>query len=447
MVYSLVHSSLYHYRNWLFKLTHTPPDIMVSRLITMLLVVAVLFFIDWYFFQGFKTTFKSYSVNAQKIATYIYWGLSISLIAFIFTVFALSLPQPKGNTLSNWIFVFTFMLYISKILVLPFLLIDDISRLLQWVFAFFQTKTTEGNAPDSVGIDRSQFFSKLAVYGASVPVVGFTTGIAFGAHNYQVRKQKLVLPKLPKSFEGLKIVQISDIHAGSFWNKSGVERGIQKIMELKPDVIFFTGDLVNNTADEFNDWSAVFGKLKAPMGIFSILGNHDYGDYKQWPNPEAKAKNLADLRAHHYALGWNLLDDTHKILEKGGDNIAIVGIQNWGTGRFPKYGNLSKALNGLSNEIPVKLLLSHDPSHWDAQVRPEFPQIDVQFSGHTHGMQFGVDNKVLKWSPVQYRYKQWGGLYQEGHQQLYVNRGFGFIGYPGRLGIWPEITLFELARS
>jgi predicted MPP superfamily phosphohydrolase len=413
----------------------------------MLLVVAVLFFIDWYFFQGFKTTLKSYSANAQKISSYVYWGLSLSIITFIFIVFVTGTPQPKGTTVSNWIFVFTVMLYISKILVLPFLLIDDISRLFQWVFAFFQTKTTEGNAPDSVGIDRSQFFSKLAVYGAAVPVVGFTTGIAFGAHNYQVRKQKLVLPKLPKSFEGLKIVQISDIHAGSFWNKSGVERGIQKIMELKPDVIFFTGDLVNNTADEFNDWSAVFGKLKAPMGIYSILGNHDYGDYKQWPSPEAKAKNLADLRAHHYALGWNLLDDTHKLLEKNGDNIAIIGIQNWGTGRFPKSGNLAKALNGLPNEIPIKLLLSHDPSHWDAQVRPDFPQIDVQFSGHTHGMQFGVDNKVLKWSPVQYRYKQWGGLYQEGHQQLYVNRGFGFIGYPGRLGIWPEITLLELARA
>jgi len=416
---------------------------MLSRLMPMLLVAAVLLFIDWYFFQGFKTVLKALPSPTKSIVQTIYWGVAALTVGFIFIVFLLGTPQPRGGTLNNWLFVIVVAIYLSKILMLPFLLIDDISRLVQFIASFFQQNTSK----ESGGISRSAFFSKVATYGAAVPLLGFGTGIAFGAHNYQIRKQKLVLPKLPKAFEGLKIVQISDIHSGSFWNKDAVIKGIEKIKSLNADIIFFTGDLVNNTADEFNDWLPHFGELKAPMGVFSILGNHDYGDYKAWESAAAKAQNLAALRAHHYAMGWQLLDDTHEVLEINGEKLAIIGIQNWGTGRFPKYGNLSKALQGLDETIPVKLLLSHDPSHWDAQVRTEFPQIDVQFSGHTHGMQFGVDNKVLKWSPVQYRYKQWGGLYQEGNQQLYVNRGFGYIGYPGRLGIWPEITLFELSRE
>jgi predicted MPP superfamily phosphohydrolase len=272
------------------------------------------------------------------------------------------------------------------------------------------------------------------------------SGIVFGAHAYIVKKNKLILPNLPESFEGVKIVQISDIHSGSFWNRAAVERGVQMIIDQKPDLIFFTGDLVNNLATEFTPWKDVFARLKAPMGVFSILGNHDYGDYFPWETDEAKAANLQDLIKHHAEIGWNLLLDEHVILEKSGEKIGLIGIQNWGTGRFPKYGSVKKAIDGMP-QVPVNLLLSHDPSHWDNQVRTEYPHIDVMFAGHTHGMQFGVNIPWLKWSPVQYRYHQWSGLYQEGTQQLYVNQGFGYIGYPGRIGIRPEITVHELTSK
>jgi uncharacterized protein len=223
-----------------------------------------------------------------------------------------------------------------------------------------------------------------------------------------------------------------------------VERGIEKLMQLKPDLILFTGDLVNNTADEMNDYIHSFSKLNAPLGVYSVLGNHDYGDYVSWPTKEAKLKNLEDLKQVHAKLGWRLLMNEHVVLEKGEERIAVIGIENWSAKkRFPKYGDLSKAYAG-SEEIPFKILMSHDPSHWEAEVLPKYPDIQLMLAGHTHGMQFGVEIPGMKWSPVQYVYRQWAGLYHGNEQKLYVNRGFGFIGYPGRVGILPEITLFEL---
>jgi hypothetical protein len=264
-------------------------------------------------------------------------------------------------------------------------------------------------------------------------------------YNYKVKKLRLQYANLPSSFKGLKIIQISDIHSGSFTNKEAVRKGVERVLSLNPDLILFTGDLVNNESGEMADYIDVFNELRAPMGVFSILGNHDYGDYAHWPSLEAKRQNLEKLKQVHGQLGWRLLLDEHVPLEREGQQIALIGIQNWSAlKRFPKYGNLPKAYAGAEN-YPFKILMSHDPTHWDAEVRPRYGDIDLTLSGHTHGMQFGVEIPGFRWSPVEYVYRQWAGLYEEGRQKLYVNRGYGFIGYPGRVGILPEITLIELS--
>ena len=296
---------------------------------------------------------------------------------------------------------------------------------------------------ENEGITRSVFLSWLGLGIGG----GLYTSLLYGfsnKYNYKVKRVSLKYPNLPPAFRGIRIAQLSDIHSGSFTDKTAVSKGVEKVLSLRPDLILFTGDLVNNTADEMNNYKDLFSQLKAPLGVYSILGNHDYGDYVAWPDPGAKKKNLDNLKDVHRQLGWRLLLDENVTLQKENDQIALIGIQNWSAlKRFPKYGNLNKAYKGTEN-MPFKILMSHDPTHWDAEVRPKFPDIDLMLAGHTHGMQFGVEIPWLRWSPVQYVYKQWMGLYEEGAQKLYINRGYGFIGYPGRVGILPEITLLEL---
>jgi predicted MPP superfamily phosphohydrolase len=264
-------------------------------------------------------------------------------------------------------------------------------------------------------------------------------------YNYQVKKIRLAFTNLPEAFRGLKIVHISDIHSGSFQNKPAVNRGVDMILAQKPDLVLFTGDLVNDRATEMEEYMDVFSRVKAPMGVFSTLGNHDYGDYVSWPSAQAKQNNLEDLKQTHAKLGWRLLMNEHVLLEKDGQQIAVLGIENWSSkARFPKHGKMFEAYPG-TEKIPFKILMSHDPSHWDAEVKPKYPDIDLVLAGHTHGMQFGIENPYFRWSPVKWVYRQWAGLYEEDAQKLYVNRGYGFIGYPGRVGILPEITLIELA--
>jgi predicted MPP superfamily phosphohydrolase len=264
-------------------------------------------------------------------------------------------------------------------------------------------------------------------------------------YNYKVKRMQLAYENLPASFKGLKIVHISDIHSGSFTDKKSVQHGIEKIMNEQADIILFTGDIVNDRASEMDEYKDVFNKLKAPMGVFSTLGNHDYGDYVSWPYKGiSKNENLETLKKVHTEIGWRLLMNEHVVLEKGEDKIALLGIENWSNkARFPKHGRMDLAHAGTQN-YPFKILMSHDPSHWDAEVKTKYTDIDLTLSGHTHGMQFGVEIPGFKWSPVQYMYKQWAGLYEDGKQKLNVNPGFGFIGYPGRVGILPEITVIEL---
>ncbi|MBS1775951.1 MAG: metallophosphoesterase [Bacteroidetes bacterium] len=347
--------------------------------------------------------------------------------------------------LSRNIFVaFTLGFLVAKILVATIMLIDDLRRIILGL----SLKFSEGlilKTEARPGMNRSQFLKSLALFVGGISISGFVYGIT-NRYNYRVRKLAIRFDHLPPSFRGLRIVQISDIHSGSFDQRIAVAKGVEMALNLKPDIIFFTGDLVNNKADEIVPYLDIFSKLKAPLGVYSTLGNHDYGDYITWTSADAKNENLQTLKKHHAEMGWRLLMNEHVLIEKGNEKIAVIGIENWGAkAGFPKYGDMRKAYQGLSEaDVPFKILLSHDPSHFDAQVVPQYPDIDLTLSGHTHGMQFGVEIPGLKWSPIQYVYSKWAGLYKVGKQHLYVNRGFGFLGYPGRIGILPEITLIEL---
>lgn len=418
-------------------------------------IIAFVLLTDLYLWQGVKRLLRNSSAQRKRNVKLVYWSIPALLI--ICSLLFLLVPALESNRYFRNYFIATlFIVYFSKFMALLFLLTDDIRRFGLWAFRkAFPAKTNTAQAEQRdpgtelpAKISRSQFLTSTGMLMGSVPFVMLSKGIAGGAYDYRVRHETLRLPKLPDAFEGLKLLQISDIHSGSFFDKDAVKKGIDLIMAQKADLIFFTGDMVNNKADEVKDYLDIFSAIKAPVGVFSTLGNHDYGDYvSNWPSEEAKRKNLEQLCQAHGELGWRLLRNEHEVISLQGHKLGILGVENWGDrGRFQKYGDVSAAKQGME-EVPVKLLLSHDPSHWDAHIRPGHTDIDATFSGHTHGMQFGIEIGSFKWSPVQYMYKQWAGLYQEQHQYLYVNRGFGFIGYPGRVGILPEITVFTLTKG
>ena len=328
---------------------------------------------------------------------------------------------------------------IGKVLVLIPMLLDDGRRLMQWIAQKFSARPSGGE-----GISRSVFMQQLGLLLGATALGGFIYGLS-NRYNYQVRKLSLRFANLPESFRGLRILQLSDIHSGSFDNEEAVLHGIQKAMAQKPDVILFTGDLVNNIATEIEPYKHLFAQLNAPLGVYSTFGNHDYGTYGGL-SPEEQVTNLDRLKEVQKEMGWRLLMNEHVLLQRGEDKIALIGIENWSAKpQFPKHGRMDLAYKGLENEPEmVKILMSHDPSHWDAEVLPKYPYIDLMLAGHTHGMQFGIEIPGLKWSPVKWVYKEWAGLYKEARQHLYVNRGFGFLGYPGRLGILAEITVIDL---
>ncbi|TMI61386.1 MAG: metallophosphoesterase [Bacteroidetes bacterium] len=425
------------------------------------MLIGFMVLLDIYIFQVVR--FLSHSANSKtKIIIYsAYWVLSAGAIIVL-----LLLPyfkfENQAKFIRTTIFAIIAGLFFAKLIAAVFFLLDDVRRAIQWVAGKIFFRGTEAEAlQESDGISRSAFLSwaGIAMGGGLFGTLIYGFG---NKYNYQLRKEQLAFKDLPASFKGLKIIQISDLHSGSFTDKASVQKGIDKILATQPDIILFTGDLVNNTAGEMDEYKDLFVHLKAPLGVYSVLGNHDYGDYvRPWPDhddehskrEEAAGKklwtplqyeNLEKLKRVHAGMGWRLLMDEHVVIEKNGDKIAILGVQNWSAkGSFHRYGDLTKAYAG-SEEHSFKILMSHDPSHWEAEVLKKYPDIHLMLSGHTHGMQFGVEIPGIKWSPVQYIYNQWAGLYEKDHQKLYVNRGFGFIGYPGRVGILPEITLIEL---
>ncbi|WP_207496632.1 metallophosphoesterase [Aridibaculum aurantiacum] len=409
---------------------------------TWWIIILIMLMLDLYVFQVIKALASGASDRVRLTIYSIYWIISIAaIVVMVILPFVNYETWPKS--IRTYLFATIVGLFFAKLIASVFFLLDDIRRLLMWlmgrIFPNFGPKfVDEGNV-----ISRSAFLSWLGL-GIGSTLFGTLVYGFSNKYNYQVRRVKLKFDNLPAGFRGTRIVHISDIHAGSFDNKAAVEKGISTIMKQNADLILFTGDMVNDRATEMENYKDVFNKLSAPLGVFSVLGNHDYGDYVNWESREQKAQNLANLAKLQQEMGWRLLMNEHVALEKNGDQIALLGIENWSMkGRFPKYGKMDKAYAG-AEQYPFKILMSHDPSHWDGQVRPEYPQIDLMLSGHTHGMQFGLNNPYFKWSPVQWMYKQWAGLYEEGRQKLYVNPGFGFIGYPGRVGILPEITVLEL---
>lgn len=411
---------------------------MANRIFILLTLVLVVLALDFYIYKAIMGARKNWSEVKRNRFSISWWAITLLFFIGIF----LSIYFNIRLTIRAIILVTFFLSFVGKVFFALFLLVDDVRRLTIWA----TRKTTKTKSSNIVGepIKRSDFLLKAGTIAAALPISSLSFGIISGAYDYKIVRQKLYLANLPKAFDGLCLAQISDIHSGSFYDRKAVLGGVEMLMKQKPDLIFFTGDLVNNIASEMREYQDIFSKLKAPLGVYSVLGNHDYGDYFFGRGPSAaKAKSLADVKQTHKNMGWNLLLNEHRSIKLGGEEIGILGIENWGAGRFAKYGRMDLTVQN-TDHFPVKLLLSHDPSHWRAQVLENYPQIDAMFSGHTHGMQFGVRTKEFQWSPVEYIYKEWAGLYHEKNQQLYVNVGYGFLGYPGRVGILPEITIFEL---
>ena len=388
-----------------------------------------------YFLLTFYASRSLKNLKVPRWVEWLFWLITIGVVIHLLYHWfcrgkvVWSAPQQYAIAgLLTWLIICLFV-------TLP-LLLEDITRLIK---AIFRKPTNAPRIPS-----RRKFVSTLGWGLAAIPFASILYSIFKGKYNYKVWKYTLYFDNLPKAFDGYRITQISDIHCGSFDNYEKIRYGVELINSQKSDVILFTGDLVNNLANEVDNWKSLFATLQAPDGVFSIMGNHDYGDYSSWETPEAKQQNLEHLFQLQKQMGWQLLLNEHCYLERNGEKIALIGVENWGHGRFSKYGDLNKAMEGVNTE-DFKILMSHDPTHWQEIVLPENKDIQLTLSGHTHGMQCGIEIPGwLKWSPSQYIYKYWGGMYEEDGKYLNVNRGFGYHAFPGRLGVWPEITVIEL---
>lgn len=371
-------------------------------------------------------------VQNKKRLNYIWWGTTI----LIYVGFFLSRSY-SSNYFRNWYVNFFAIQLIIKFIIALFFGTLELYK--------GSRKVIQKPAPE-VDLSRREFSSKMALGLAAVPFFTMNWGLFRTAYNFKIHEVSVALKNLPKVFEGFRIVQLSDIHVGSLQSHYQLQKAVQMVNDLQADIICFTGDLVNNRTDEVFPYMEDLKQLKAKHGVLSVLGNHDYGDYETWPSKEEKQQNLEEMYRVHRDLGWNLLLNEHIAIEKDGEKIYFLGVENWGANlHFPKYGDLAKANEGLNNG-EVKILLSHDPSHFDTEVTTDFKDIPLTLAGHTHGFQFGIEIPgYIKWSPSQYIYKQWAGLYRKGEQQVYVNRGLGCLGYMGRIGIRPEITVIDIS--
>jgi predicted MPP superfamily phosphohydrolase len=409
----------------------------MSLLLRLALFGLFLVAIDFYAFQAFRTAFRE-----AALARYLYWLISGGMLIFLVVVM-LKFDRSAGphNALFKYFMGSFVLFFVPKLIILFFLVGEDLTRFLVGIAGKFSGSTGEFLP------SRRRFVSQAALIVAAIPFVGILHGIFKGRYNYRVLRQTLTFNDLPPAFDGLTITQISDVHSGSFDNAPKIDYAIDLINEQKSDLLLFTGDLVNNTADEMEPWIKSFARLKAPMGKFSILGNHDYGDYVEWPSAAAKQANLEKLYGVHEKIGFRLMRNESLSLERQGEKINLVGVENWGSGGFVQHGDLEKASANLGQK-DFNILMSHDPSHFEEVVKTFAKKMHLTLSGHTHGMQFGIEIPgLIKWSPVQYRYNRWAGLYEDLGRYLYVNRGFGFLAFPGRVGIWPEITVLTLKKG
>ncbi|MCB0704842.1 MAG: metallophosphoesterase [Saprospiraceae bacterium] len=407
----------------------------------ILLLFGFLVFLDIYAFQAIRFIGQNWPAWLRTGIFVLYWSVPVIAIGYMLAA--------QAGVIDNWskglvsiVRAFIFIFYLAKFFVAVILLVDDLRRLL--------FKAYEGIAgPVKFDKGRSRFMAQLALIIGAIPLGSLSYGIIRNRYRYQVRREIVRISGLPLNLKGLKVIQISDIHSGSFTDTEPVRKAVDLINEEEADLVFFTGDLVNYRSEEAMDYVDVFDKIRAKYGVYSVLGNHDYGDYVQWDSPAEKTANMENLYDIHRRLGWQLLRNESALVPVNGHNIGVIGVENYSAHpRFPKYGDLKTAY-GQASEADLKILLSHDPSHWmDQVILPEYQDIALTLSGHTHGMQFGIEIPGwIKWSPIKYVYKEWAGLYKEANQYLYVNRGLGYLGYPGRVGILPEITVLELQEA
>ena len=399
----------------------------------------------WVFFILIVIGFNWYSSMAVKTITKNPWIYHTYLLINLFIIMNFVI-QIIFKTFSVYFFYSLGLVLVSvifQISVIAFLVFEDIIRLPVWIYRIFKNGITESL---SYIPQRRLFISQLSILLASIPASALFLGMLRGKYNYKVIKHQLSFNRLPKDFNGFKIVHISDFHCGSFDNKEKLTYGIDLINKQEPDIILFTGDMVNNIADEILPWKSLISSLNAPYGKYAVLGNHDYGDYTSWNSDEEKVNNFKKLIALQNEMGFKMLNNASEKIKVNQSTIDLLGVENWGSG-FKQKGNLDLALtNTRSNDF--KILMSHDPTHWKEKVLPHKQHIDLTLSGHTHGMQFGIEIPgIIKWSPAKYRYKHWAGIYQELNKVINVNRGFGFLAYPGRVGIYPEITLITLQNK
>ena len=399
------------------------------------------------FFIAFVIALDIYAYQAFRFLVKARWGTVLYFIITAFIIGGMIYQFSTGgrrnmSALTQFFIVSFVILLVCKLVIIVTMFGEDIFRLIKGVV----NKIT-GNTQGGVIPSRRKFISQIALGLAAIPFASILYGVIKGRYNFKVLKYTLSFDDLPDAFDGYKITQISDIHSGSFDNAEKLNYAIDLINEQASDAILFTGDMVNNEAAEMEPWKETFARLKAPDGKFSVLGNHDYGDYVAWPTPEAKVANLNRLKEIQKEMAFKLLLNEHHYIEKDGQRLAIVGVENWGEGGFKKAGDLNKAISGLAQD-DFKILMSHDPSHWEYEVKDHPEHFHLTLSGHTHGMQFGIEIPGwFKWSPVKWRYKYWAGIYEDAKQYINVNRGFGYLAFPGRVGIWPEITVIELKKG
>ncbi len=406
------------------------------RYLPLFIIVVLL---DIYTFQAFSTAFGN-GLLWSYLGQFIYWAIPVVTILYVHSL-SNGFLQKMSRNFNTVIRSILIILYLSKVFTASWLLIDDIRRAL---FGLINLLNPELLFDTS----RSVGMSQIALLLGAIPLISLTYGMIRNPYRYRIHRHSVPISNLHPDLDQLKIVQISDIHAGSFMKVEPVRKSVRMINDLSPDIVFFTGDLVNSTAEEVDPFLDVFGRIEARYGVYSILGNHDYGDYVRWPDLNSKKLNFDRLCAAHEKMGWTLLKNQHKQLKIKSASLGLIGVENYSaSARFAKYGDMKVAIDGMQASDAL-ILLSHDPSHWDHEIIKAYPEIDLTLAGHTHGFQFGIDIPgLLKWSPVQYFYKQWAGLYKKGDQYLYVNRGLGFLGYPGRVGVLPEITLLTLEHK
>ncbi|QHS56169.1 metallophosphoesterase [Mucilaginibacter sp. 14171R-50] len=407
-----------------------------------LIISAITLLMDWYVFNGLRTFTADW--QSRPLRQLVTWGfLVVSVgVTVVFLLGLGSMSSARGMTpFHEWMLSLFLTFFVTK---LVFLIVLSLGDLVRFFYGIARAVSTDSKPGGAFFPSRRKFITEIAILVAAIPFTSFFYAMFRGKYDYKVHRQTIYFDDLPDAFDGFTITQLSDIHSGSFDNVKAMQRGIDLAKAQKSDLFVFTGDLVNNAAWEIEQYIDRFGQIKAPYGQYSILGNHDYGDYIHWDSEQEKRANLAKLKQHHADLGYRLLLNENVVLEKGGQKLSLIGVENWGDG-FIQLGDIDRAVEGVDANA-FKILLSHDPSHWEKIVKQHPANVHLTLAGHTHGAQFGVEAANLRWSPVKYRYPDWAGLVKHDNRYLYINRGFGFLAFSGRLGIWPEVTVLTLKK-